>query len=105
MVQRADRERASSLGLRAPHPTRCVVARAARADLGAAHVHGGVVSTDESRRILVCDKCLMASCWSYVFPCDYAQHAGTTTRTIAELRELDREHPSYWERPEVQRAG
>ena len=52
--------------------------------------------SDEQRFVTVCDKCLEASCWQGVFMCDDAQTAGTTERTVAELRRLGREHPSYW---------
>jgi hypothetical protein len=52
---------------------------------------------DETRRkVTVCDKCLQASCWHGVFMCDEAYGAGTVDKTVAELRELNREHPCYW---------
>ncbi len=46
--------------------------------------------------ITVCDKCIQASCWQGKFLCDEAQNAGTVQKTRAELRALNREHPSYW---------
>jgi hypothetical protein len=49
------------------------------------------------RTITVCDKCLRACCWQGEFMCDAAQCAGTTERTQAQLRELNREHSDYWE--------
>jgi hypothetical protein len=51
----------------------------------------------DGRRVTVCAACLRASCWWWDFPCDATVGAGTTTRTIAELRALDREHPSYFD--------
>jgi hypothetical protein len=60
-----------------------------------------VKSQEDQRRVRVCDHCLMASCWAFIFPCDRAVTAGITTRTVAELRELDREHPSYWDLEEA----
>ncbi len=50
-----------------------------------------------ARTITVCDKCLRACCWHGNFMCDEAYTAGITEKTIAELKELDREHPDYWE--------
>jgi len=46
--------------------------------------------------VTVCDHCLRASCWQGKFYCDRYKDAGTTTKTVAELRELAREDPSYW---------
>lgn len=47
--------------------------------------------------VTVCDNCLRASCWPMgQFMCDNAYTAGSTTRTVAELRKLALEHPSYW---------
>ncbi len=50
----------------------------------------------ENQLIEVCDACLQASCWYGEFMCDKAKHAGIVLKTRAELRELDRENPSYW---------
>ena len=50
----------------------------------------------EKQLILVCDRCLCASCWQGVVLCDEARHAGITYRTVAELRKLKREHPKFW---------
>ena len=47
-------------------------------------------------RVVVCDHCLRASCWQGIFYCDKYKTAGTTEKTVAELRALKREHPSYW---------
>lgn len=46
--------------------------------------------------VTVCDKCLMACCWQGVFMCDDARTAGTTIKTVEELRKLNRENESYW---------
>ena len=51
----------------------------------------------EERTVTVCDKCLMATCWQGIFMCQESQYAGIVQKTIAELKALDREHPSYWE--------
>jgi len=50
----------------------------------------------EHRKVTVCDACLMASCWQSVFMCERARDAGTTQKTVSELRALGREHESYW---------
>lgn len=46
--------------------------------------------------VTVCSACLRASCWQGIFYCDDYQIAGTVDKTVSELAELDREHPSYW---------
>ena len=51
----------------------------------------------DDTKVTVCDACLCACCWRGKFPCDRTRGAGITTRTVRELRALDREHPSYWE--------
>lgn len=51
---------------------------------------------DDNRLITVCDSCLMATCWYWEFPCDNARYAGTIKLPISKLKELNREHPSYW---------
>jgi len=53
---------------------------------------------DDTTEIIVCDKCLQASCWHGDFMCDDAQNAGTVKKTIAELKKLNREHPDHWEK-------
>ena len=45
--------------------------------------------------IIVCARCLCASCWLGYFMCD-GSRGSNTTRTVAELRKLNREHPGYW---------
>jgi hypothetical protein len=49
-----------------------------------------------ARKVTVCAECLRASCWHGIFLCAKSRDAGTTTRTTAELDQLDREHPSYY---------
>jgi hypothetical protein len=46
--------------------------------------------------VTICDRCLCASCWQGIFYCDDYKVAGTTQKTKSELRNLNREHPSYW---------
>lgn len=46
-------------------------------------------------KVTVCDSCHMACCWQGIFMCSDAKGAGTTEMTVAELRALNREHPSY----------
>lgn len=50
----------------------------------------------DKKLILVCDKCLRASCWHGFFMCDEAKTAGLVEKTRKELRKLRREHSSYW---------
>lgn len=51
----------------------------------------------ESRTITVCDECLRACCWKGIFMCDVSRNAGTTEKTVEELRGLGREHSDYWD--------
>jgi hypothetical protein len=48
------------------------------------------------RAVVVCDKCLTASCWHGVFMCQGSTAAGLTTRTVAELTALGLEHPDNY---------
>ena len=48
------------------------------------------------RTVTVCSACLQASCWQGAFYCDEYKTAGTVEKTIAELKKLALEHPSYW---------
>lgn len=48
------------------------------------------------KNVEVCDKCMKASCWYGEFMCDEAYDAGTTIKTVKELRELKVEHEDYW---------
>lgn len=52
-----------------------------------------MVDTDQ---IEVCDKCFRACCWHGYFMCEEAQGAGTTFKTVGELKALDLEHSDYW---------
>lgn len=49
-------------------------------------------------KITVCDRCLQASCWQGEFMCEDCWAAGTVEKTVADLRDLNREHPDYWKR-------
>jgi hypothetical protein len=50
----------------------------------------------DKRLVTVCDSCLRASCWHYIFPCDHYREAGLIDKTVDELRALNREHESYY---------
>jgi len=52
--------------------------------------------SNENRLVTVCAACLRASCWLQEHTCDAYRAAGSTRRTVRELRELDREDSSYW---------
>ena len=58
----------------------------------------GVVVMKDTDIITVCAECFMASCWQGIFMCDKARDADITTKTVAELKKLKLEHPSYWEK-------
>lgn len=47
--------------------------------------------------ITVCSACLQATCWQGLFYCDDYKSAGTVEKSVAELKTLNLEHPSYWE--------
>lgn len=51
----------------------------------------------DSLIVTVCNSCLTAACWQGCFYCEKFKTAGTTERTVGELRRLNLEHPSYWE--------
>jgi epoxyqueuosine reductase QueG len=51
----------------------------------------------EDTVVTVCDNCQRASCWQGYFYCDFYREAGTTQKTILELRSLNRESPHYWD--------
>jgi len=51
---------------------------------------------DDTAIVTVCDNCLQASCWQGEFCCDDYKLAGTTEKTVKELRDLGLENPSYW---------
>jgi hypothetical protein len=52
--------------------------------------------TNDSRMVTVCASCLMACCWQGEFYCDDYRRAGTVEKSVSELLDLGREHPSYW---------
>lgn len=52
------------------------------------------------KMITVCDHCLQASCWQYVFLCDDADIAGTKQLPVSELASLNMENPCYWKTDE-----
>lgn len=60
---------------------------------------------DDERLVTVCDKCLQASCWQGLFYCDDYVTAGTVDKTVAELKKLNLEHPSYWSVPHLRKIG
>jgi hypothetical protein len=50
----------------------------------------------EDFKVLVCDKCLKASCWHGEFMCDEAASAGLKLIRVRDLRGLNREHEDHW---------
>ncbi|MDE2102993.1 MAG: hypothetical protein KGL39_37460 [Patescibacteria group bacterium] len=46
--------------------------------------------------VLVCEKCLRASCFHGIFMCDDAATAGIVEKRSDELDELRKEHRSYY---------
>lgn len=54
------------------------------------------MTAEKARAVTVCAACLRASCWHGTFLCDASDTADVTTRTVAELDALDREHPDYF---------
>ncbi len=55
------------------------------------------MTKNDDLMVTVCASCLRASCWHYLLICaDYGQ-ANITKKSIAELRLLKLEHPSYWD--------
>lgn len=53
-------------------------------------------SSQSKRLVTVCSSCLRASCWQGSFYCDDAKSAATVEKTVGELADASREHPSYW---------
>lgn len=51
---------------------------------------------DNNSKVMVCDKCLRASCWHDEFRCDEAYGAGLVIKTVGELRKLGLEHEDNW---------
>jgi hypothetical protein len=58
------------------------------------------MTTDNNpnRRVTVCNACLCASCWQGMFRCSCALLAGTTTKTVTELKALELESPHFWKK-------
>ncbi len=52
----------------------------------------------QGEKIIVCDKCLMASCWHGEFMCEesFSPGAGTVEKTIKELKKLNLENSHHW---------
>jgi hypothetical protein len=53
----------------------------------------------DDQLVLVCSHCLKASCWQGIFYCEQYKSAGIVYKTRTELIALNREDPSYWEKP------
>jgi len=52
---------------------------------------------DDEYAVVVCDACLRACCWQGSFMCSAARSAGTTLKTVRELRAGQYgEHEDYW---------
>jgi hypothetical protein len=56
-----------------------------------------------ARTVTVCASCLTAACWQGELMCMNAGYASVTTRTVAELRRLDREHPSMYDEERIRK--
>ena len=54
--------------------------------------------SEKEETITVCSECLTAACWLSEFICENYFTAGVVQKTRAELRELDRESPDYWDK-------
>lgn len=50
----------------------------------------------DNTKVLVCDKCLTASCWHGEFMCQESTTAGLKLLTIRDLKKLNREHEEHW---------
>lgn len=46
--------------------------------------------------VTVCSACKTSACWMGLSMCHSAIRAGTIDLTVAQLRQLGLEHPSYW---------
>jgi hypothetical protein len=51
----------------------------------------------DGEKVTVCASCKRASCWQGQFYCDDYRAARTVDLTVSELKELNLEHPSYWQ--------
>ena len=51
----------------------------------------------EERTVTVCDKCLRACCWQGYNMCIENKSAGVIEKSVDELKELNLEHPRFWE--------
>lgn len=51
---------------------------------------------NDDRMVIVCSRCLCACCWHGDFMCDDADIAGVVNKSVAELKELNREHPDNY---------
>lgn len=58
----------------------------------------------ERRKVTVCDKCFMASCWHGVFMCNESRYAGTVEKYADELDQLNLEHPSHYSEEAITRS-
>jgi hypothetical protein len=50
----------------------------------------------DTDQVLVCDKCLKATCWYGEFMCDDSVSAGLKIMKVGDLRKLGLEHEDYW---------
>lgn len=50
----------------------------------------------ENKLIQVCGECKKASCWYGIHYCGNYRTANLEIKTVAELREINAEHESYW---------
>lgn len=49
-----------------------------------------------SIKVEVCDSCLRACCWAGIFFCDEYMNAGIVTKTIGELKEINKLRGLPW---------
>lgn len=52
--------------------------------------------------VIVCDKCLRASCWLGIFMCDESKTAGLTVISWRKAAALKLEHRDYYTNPAIQ---
>ena len=54
------------------------------------------VKSDDDRLVLVCEKCLQASCWYGEFRCSFPVSADIGLLSVRELKALTLENPYNW---------
>jgi carbon storage regulator len=59
-------------------------------------IYNTIHGSKEDETITVCSKCLRASCWGGIYMCQEYLSASTAEMTIEQLRKLDLEDESWW---------